>query len=176
MSQHRHALATNSALKVAGFCRNISGPSHKESPNITRLQAFFILCVFLERNRRRGSPISLSSALVLLVSPNRGRAWEGLCLTCSNRLRTSSNAVKNKSTCKIWQGKKYYECEQETLLNSKQYEGKKTLCAGGKIILTRHNGVKNLRPLLSLDRTTQTHQLVTCRINGRNSRIGGKVV
>ena len=62
------------------------------------------------------------------------------------------------------------------MLNYKQHGGKTTYCAVGKIILIRHNGVKNSRPLLSTDRTTQTHQLVTCRINGRNSRIRGKVV
>ena len=43
-------------------------------------------------------------------------------------------------------------------------------------ILTCHNRIKNLRPLLSTHRTTQTHQLVTCCIDGRNSRIRGKVV
>ena len=43
-------------------------------------------------------------------------------------------------------------------------------------ILTCHNRIKNLSPLLSTHRTTQTHQLVTCRIDGRKSRIRGKVV
>ena len=89
--------------------------------------------------------------------------------------KTSSNPVNNKSACKIWQ-KNYHECEQDTLLNYKQHEGKKTICAGGKIILTRHNGVKDLRPLFSTDRTTQAYQLVTCRIYGCNSRIRRKVV
>ena len=36
MSQHRNVLATNSAVKMTGLCRNICRPSHKESPNVTR--------------------------------------------------------------------------------------------------------------------------------------------
>ena len=36
MSQHRNVLATNSAVKMTGFCHYICGPSHKESPNFTR--------------------------------------------------------------------------------------------------------------------------------------------
>ena len=94
MSQHRHVLATN--LAMTEFCRKICGPSHKTLPNITSPQAFFILYVLLERNRSRGSPMSLSSPLVSLVSPNRGKARDGLCSTCSNRLKTSSNPVKSK--------------------------------------------------------------------------------
>ena len=43
-----------------------------------------------------------------------------------------------------------------------------------QVILIRHNGVKNLFPLLSTNRTTKSYQLVTCSIDGRNSRIGGK--
>ena len=35
MSKHRHVLATTSAIKMTGFCRNIYGPSHKELSNIT---------------------------------------------------------------------------------------------------------------------------------------------
>ena len=96
MSQHRHVLATTSAIEMTGFCRNICGPSHKKLPNITRPQLFFILYVLLERNRRRGSPMSLSSPLVSLVSPNRGLTRDGLCSTCANRLKTSSNPVNSK--------------------------------------------------------------------------------
>ena len=62
------------------------------------------------------------------------------------------------------------------MLNYKQYEGKKTLCTGGKVILTRHNGVKKLRPLLNTNRQTQADQLMTCRVDGRDSRIRGEVV
>ena len=105
MSQHRHILAAKTAKKLAGFNSNICGPSHKELPNITGPQAFFILRVFLERNRRLGSPMSLSSRLVSLVLPNRGKAREGLCSTCPNRLKTSSNPVNSKCACKIWQTK-----------------------------------------------------------------------
>ena len=59
------------------------------------------------------------------------------------------------------------------MLNYKQYEGKKTLYAGGKVILTRHNGVKNLRTLLSTNRPTQADQLVTCRVDGLMGVIAG---
>ena len=64
--------------KMIEFRRNICGPSHKQSPNIIRPLAFFNLYVSLECNRRRGSPMSVSSPLVSLVSPNRGRARDGL--------------------------------------------------------------------------------------------------
>ena len=142
---------------MIGFCRNVCGPSHKELPNITGPQAFFILYVFLERKRCRGSPISLSLPLVSLVSPNRERARDGLCYTCSSPLKTSSNPVNSKCACKIWQRKKYHECEQETLLKYKQHEGKKIICADGKSNTNWSQWVKTLCPFLSTDRTTQTH-------------------
>ena len=44
------------------------------------------------------------------------------------------------------------------MLNYKQNEGKKTVCAGEKIALTRHSGVKKLRPLLT---THRTHRLTS---------------
>ena len=75
--------------------------SHKELPNTTNPHTFFILYVFLERNRRRGSPMSLSLPLVSLVLPNRGQEWDGLCSTCSHRLKTSSNPVNSKCAWKI---------------------------------------------------------------------------
>ena len=45
-----------------------------------------------------------------------------------------------------------------------------------EVILTGNNWVQNLRPLLSTNRTAQTNKLVTCRIDGRDSRINGKMV
>ena len=36
MCQHRNVLATNSAVKMTGLCRNICRLSHKGSPNVTR--------------------------------------------------------------------------------------------------------------------------------------------
>ena len=47
MSQHRHLLATNSPIKMTGFCCNICGPSHKGSPNITRPPCFLHFVRFL---------------------------------------------------------------------------------------------------------------------------------
>ena len=46
MSKHQHVLATNSAIKMTGFCRNIFGPSRKESPNITRSPSLLQLIRF----------------------------------------------------------------------------------------------------------------------------------
>ena len=43
LSQHRDVLATNKAIEMAGICRNICGPSHKELPNTKGPQAFFTL-------------------------------------------------------------------------------------------------------------------------------------
>ena len=117
---------------MTGFGRNICGPSKKNRPTSLVPQALFILYDFLERNRRRGSPALLSSPLVSVVSPNRGRARDGLCSTCSSRLKTSSNPVNNKSGCKMWTKKEDYECQQEIMLKYKQSEGKKAVCAGGK--------------------------------------------
>ena len=91
--------------KRLGFVATSVGPLTKNCPTSLVPQAFFILYVFLERNRRWGSPISLPLPLVSLVSPNRGRARDGLCSTCSNRLKTSSNPVNSKCACKIWQGR-----------------------------------------------------------------------
>ena len=45
-----------------------------------------------------------------------------------------------------------------------------------QVILTCHYGVKKLCPLLSTNRTAKSDQLVTCRVDGRNSGIGGKMV
>ena len=70
MSQHGHILATNTAIEMAGFCRNIRGPSHKKLPNITSYSAFFILYVVSDRNRRRGSPMLLSLPLLRLSIPD----------------------------------------------------------------------------------------------------------
>ena len=55
----------------------------------------------LDGNRRRGSPKSLSSPLVSLVSPNRGTTRDGLCSTCSSRFKTSSNPVNRNSALRI---------------------------------------------------------------------------
>ena len=68
-------------------------------------QAFFVLYVFLERNRHRGSPMLLSSPPVSLVSANRERARDVVCSTCSNRLKTSSNPVNSQCAWEIWQKK-----------------------------------------------------------------------
>ena len=40
MSQHRHILATNTAIEMAEFCCKICGPSHKKLPNITSPPSF----------------------------------------------------------------------------------------------------------------------------------------
>ena len=172
MSQHQHDLATNSAIKMTGFCRNISGPSHKESPNITHPPSFLHLVRFLGR----GSPTSLSSPLVSVVSPNWGRAREGLCSTCSSRFKTSSNPVNSKCVCKIWQGKIILSVDRKLCWTTNDTKERKHYVLVEKLILTRHNDVKKLRPLLSTNRPTQADQLVTCRLDGRDSRIGGKVV
>ena len=150
-------------------------PVTKNCPTSLVPQALFILYVFLERNLRRGSPASLSSPLVSEVSTNRGKARDGLCSTCSSQLKTSSNPVNNKSACTMWTKRRTMGMRRKLCCTTK-HEGKKTLCAGEKAILTRHNRLKKLRPLLSTHRTSQTHQLVTCRIDGCNSRISGKVV
>ena len=151
------------------------GPVTKKCPTSVVPQALFILYVFLERTRRRGSPASLSSPLVSKVSPNRGRARDALCSTCSSQLKTSSNPVINKSAYTMWTKRRIMRMRRKLCFTTK-HEGKKTLCAGEKAILIRHNRLKNLLPLLSTHRKTQTHQLVTCRIDGRNSEIRGKVV
>ena len=129
MSQHRDVFATNTAIEMAGFCRNICRPSQKKLPNIIAPpQVFFILYVLLDRNRRRGSPMLLSSLLVSLVSPNRETARDGLCFTCSKRLKTPSKPVNSKCAWKISRmERKYHECEQETLMNYQPYEEKKTI-------------------------------------------------
>ena len=85
--------------KRLGFVATSVGPVTKNRPTSIAPQALFILYVFFEHNRRRGSPISLSSPLVSLVSPNRGRAPDGLCSTCSNPLKISSKPVNSKSAC-----------------------------------------------------------------------------
>ena len=105
MSKHWHVLATNSAKKWLGFVATSVGPVTKNRQTSLVPQALFILNVFLERNRRRGSPKLLSSALVSVVSPNWGRTREGLCSTCSSRFKTSSSPVNSKCVCKIWHGK-----------------------------------------------------------------------
>ena len=106
MSQHRHILATNPAMEMTGFCSNVCGHSHINcSTSLAPPPAIFILYVFLERNRRRASALSLSSPLVSLVSPNRGAARDGLCCTCSNWLKTSSRHVNSKCAWRIWQEK-----------------------------------------------------------------------
>ena len=130
MSQHRHVLPTNYAIKMTGFCCNICGPRHKESHNTTTPQALFILYIFFERNLRGGSPISLSLPLVSVVTPNCGRVRDGLCSTCSNRLKISSNPLNSKSAWKNLEKKENHECEQEIMLNYKQHGRKKRLCAG----------------------------------------------
>ena len=61
------------------------------------------------------------------------------------------------------------------MLNQKQHEGKKTLRAGERSNTNSSQWGQEFA-LLRTKRTTQTHELVTCRINRRNSRIAGKVV
>ena len=149
-----------------------------QSQRMAQHQSFpKLLYVFFERNRRRGSPISLSSPLVSVVSPNRGRAREGFCSTCSSRLKTSCNPVKSKCACKIWQTKEtswVWAGNYAELQITRRKEN--IMCWWKKQTLTRHNGVKKLRPRHSTNRMIQTEQLVTCRVDGRDSRIGGKVV
>ena len=43
MSQNRNVLTTNTAIKLAGLCCNISGPSNKKLTNIAWHYAFFTL-------------------------------------------------------------------------------------------------------------------------------------
>ena len=135
------------------------GPVTKNRPISLVLQALFILYVFSERDLRRGSPISLSSPLVSAVSPNRGRGRHGLCSTCSNRLKTSSNLVNSKSAGKILAGKENHECEQKIMLNYKQHEERKQYVLVKEAILTRHNRVKNVRRSSA---QTERHRLTSC--------------
>ena len=107
------------------------GPVTKNRPTSLVPQGFFMLYVFLERNLRRGSAASLSSPLVSVVSPNRGRARDGLCSTCSSRLKTSSNPVNNKPACTMWTKRRTMRMRRKFCCTTK-HEGRKILCAGGK--------------------------------------------
>ena len=151
------------------------GPVTKNRPTSPVPQARFILYVFFERNLRRGSPASLSSPLVSVVSPNRGITRDGLCSTCSNRLRTSSNPVNSKSAWKWGQIQESWEWKRNYAAYNHTKERKHYLLLK-ETKLTRHNRVKNLRPFLSTHRSTQTNYLVTCRFDGRDSRIRGQMV
>ena len=73
------------------------------------------------------------------------------CYTCSSRLKISSNSVNSKCACKnkFVNAKRHHECEKETVLSYKQYEGKKQYMTMKKVILTCHYRVRNLCPLLS---------------------------
>ena len=84
MSQHRNVLLTNTAKKWLGFIATSAGPVTKNCPTSVASQVFFIFYVLSDRDRGRGSRMSLSSPLVSLVSPNRGIARDGLRSTCSN--------------------------------------------------------------------------------------------
>ena len=59
MSQHRHVLVTNSAIKMTRFCCNIRGLSHKESPNITRPK-FSSFCTFFWNVTAAGADVNCS--------------------------------------------------------------------------------------------------------------------
>ena len=157
MSQHRHVLATNSAKKWLGFVATSVGPVTKNRPASLVPKTFFILYVFLERNLRGVSPASLSSALVSVVSPNRGRARDGLCSTCSNRLKTSCNPVDNKSACAMWTKRRIMRMRRKLCCTTKTKE-RKHYVLEEKAILTRHNRLKNLRPLSA---HTERHRLTS---------------
>ena len=60
------------------------------------------------------------------------------------------------TTNNSWKGKQYVTMKQ--------------------VILTCHYWVKNLCPLLSTNWTAKGDQVATCRVDGRNGRIGGKMV
>ena len=71
---------------------------------------------------------------------------------------------------------KHQECEKETLLHYKQYEER-------ELYMTEKTSNTNLSlwdhvsaPILSTNLRAKSDQLLTCRVDGRNSRVGGKVV
>ena len=121
--------------------------------------------------------MSLSSPLVSLVSPNRGTALDGLCCTNSNRLKVYSNPVNSKCAGK----ERFCEWEETPCMWEKKLAEQQTvrgkennIWRWKQVILTCHYGVKNMCPLLSTNRTAKGDRLVTCRVDGRNTRIGWK--
>ena len=133
------------------------GAVTKNCPTSLVPQALFILYVFFERNLRRGSPASPSSPLVSAVSPSRRRARDGLCSTCSSQLKTSSNPVNSKSACRMWTKKRIASMQRKLCCTTHNKKEIKHYLLEKETIITRHNRLKNLRPLLSTHRTTQTH-------------------
>ena len=118
--------------------------------------------------------MSLSSPLVVLVSPNRGTAGDGLCSTCSSRLKPSSNPVN--SSC-AWKFSQTSCAWARNFAELQTIRGKANNIRRWKqVILTSLNGVKKLCPLLSTDRTTKSDQLVTCRVDRSDSRINRKQI
>ena len=77
---------------------------------------------------------------------------------------------------KFWQKRKIMSLSRKLCWITNNTKERKHYVLMREAILTRHYGVENLGPLLSTNRMTQTHELVTCGINRRNSRIGGKLV
>ena len=54
LSQYRDVLATNTAIEMAGFCRNICGPSHQKLPNIIGRRSFLYLVRHFEPQSSTG--------------------------------------------------------------------------------------------------------------------------
>ena len=69
------------------------------------------------------------------------------------------------------------EGKKKSLPNYKTIRGKDCdICGQKPVILIRHYWVKNLRPLLNTDGMARYDQLVTCRVDRIDRRVGRKLV
>ena len=90
ISWNRDFLSTNAAIKTTGLCRNIWASSRFFKP----------ISFFSRRSSCYKSvwtaPMSLLLPLVWMVSPNRRTTRDGLCSTCSKRLKTSFDPLNSR--------------------------------------------------------------------------------
>ena len=177
MSQHKDVLATNMAKEMAAFCRNTCGPSHKKMPNI-KGPKFSSCCT--------------SFCTVTVDGAHPCHSHRRLCRSCrpTEEQHGMASAIPTPTGSKhhliLWTAsvcQRFEEWKEISCVCAKKFAELQTIRGKEnniwrweRVILARHNGSKNLSPLLSIDRKTKSDQLVTCRVHERNRRVGGKVV
>ena len=133
-----------------------------------------LVCPFGPQSSRGLTHVTLIAACVTrVVQPRNSKGQPLLYL-----LRPAQNTVSSceqQGTWKIWRmARNIMSVSKRHCWTINSTRERKQYMTMKQVILTRHNGVKELCPLLSTHRTTKGEQLVTCRVVGRTRRTGGK--
>ena len=136
--------------KWLGFPNASVGPVTKKRPSSLAAHTFFFLKLFFLRTLLRGSLMSVSSLLVLLVCDAWGTAPVKPCSMRSTRPRTSSNPVSNQTN------------DDHTL---------RVHVDTTEALLTTHDRLQNLCPFFGANWPAQSNKLMSSCVDRCRNRI-----